>query len=54
MKVKIFMDEDIDYLEEKINEWILRRNITNIKFIKQSESMGAQNHFGLTISIWYE
>lgn len=56
MKVKIFCTTSfggVPDLEERINKWIEEKELM-IKIIAQSESMGSEKDWGMTISIWYE
>jgi len=53
MKVKIFMDDDKEYLENRINEWLKTSNYTDIKAIKQTQSSNTNAQTFITITIFY-
>ncbi len=54
--VKIFVDNDVEYLEENINEWEEEQSGKIIIHDRlQSQDSGSENHWPrlIVISIWY-
>jgi len=53
MKIKIFQDADVQYLEKCVNNWLDENKDIEIKSITQSESISADGTYTLTITMLY-